>query len=251
MELTLTDLYKGKSTTIKNKNYFSTENYIKPFVDSMSSFTDNFKIKAILPPQITTDAGTADVTYNKVWIQAILPDEYAIDEHNEVISLIYALDVRKPLAKVYRGYLNSACLNLTVFNPKWITVQELQPETAIKFSIKELMEMESDFEKTLIMLKSTFLDRSTIVDKLGFWVDTCLKNQETNKVHSVKLSPDIAIEAYKNVFLDKSSEQFIPMDKGVSYFDMYNAFTRIITEDSKDIINKFEKTILINKLFCI
>ena len=45
------------------------------------------------------------------------------------------------------------------------------------------------------------------------------------------------------MFMDESYKQ-----KEISKFDMYNAFTSQITEDKKDIINKFEKTLIVNKL---
>ena len=40
-----------------------------------------------------------DVTYNRVWIQAVLPDEYCFENHQEVIGMVYGLDVRKPIYK--------------------------------------------------------------------------------------------------------------------------------------------------------
>ena len=53
MEVTLDELLRGKATIIKNKEYFSTEQYITPFLERMSKFTNDFKIQVKLPDQYT------------------------------------------------------------------------------------------------------------------------------------------------------------------------------------------------------
>ena len=46
-------LLKGKETAIKKKQYLSTREYIEPFIDQLSKFTDNFICQAKLPDQVT------------------------------------------------------------------------------------------------------------------------------------------------------------------------------------------------------
>lgn len=72
---------------------------------------------------MTFGPDSTGITYNRVWIQAVLPPTHTIDGHDEVIGFLYGIDVKKPVVKIYRGYLNQACTNLTVFNPYWINVQ--------------------------------------------------------------------------------------------------------------------------------
>ena len=86
MELTLEEVLKGKATRIKNNEFFPTAAYVEPFIEKMSKFTSDFRIQAILPDQITkTDNGGIDyddITYNRVWIQAVMPKEYSFDNHD-------------------------------------------------------------------------------------------------------------------------------------------------------------------------
>ena len=86
MELTLEQVLGGKSTKIKNKEYFPTAAYVEPFIERLSKYTNNFVCKAVLPNQITMtkdgDINLEDQTWNRVWIQAILPDNYPIPNHN-------------------------------------------------------------------------------------------------------------------------------------------------------------------------
>jgi hypothetical protein len=247
VEITMPELLQGKATVIKTKDYLSTKEYVEPFIDEMSKITSRFKITIKLPDQMTMGA-THDITYNRVLIEAILPSDHSIDKHDEVIGFLYGLDVRKPVAKIYRGYLNQACTNLTVFNPKWIEVQEIKPKESIKMVAKQLLESGSDFEQKIKLLKNTFVDPTTLDARLGKWVRMTLEDSYYNGIQNVRMSPNLPIEAYKSLYVDTASEYYVPPTKQASMFEVYNAFTQVITDDDKDFINKFEKTMMVNKL---
>ena len=66
MEITKELLFEGKSTIIKNKNYFSTKEYVEPFFDEMSKFTDDFIIRVQTPNQMTLSGDNKDITFNRV-----------------------------------------------------------------------------------------------------------------------------------------------------------------------------------------
>ena len=138
MELNVEQLLQGKATRIKDKEFYTTKAYVEPFLDRMSKYTDEFIINVKPADQISlTPSGEVnfeDIVYNRVWIQAVLPNEYAYDNHKRVMSMLYALDTRKPVVKMYTGALNMACLNLCVFNPDALDVAELEPQCAINFS---------------------------------------------------------------------------------------------------------------------
>ena len=144
MELTIEQLLQGKATIIKGNEFFTTKAYAEPFLDRMSKYTDEFIINVKPADQISLtkeqEVNFEDIVYNRVWIQAVLPDEYAYENHKRVMSMLYALDTRKPVVKMYTGALNMACLNLCVFNPDALNTAELEPQTAINFStIQTLM----------------------------------------------------------------------------------------------------------------
>jgi hypothetical protein len=66
----------------------------------------------------------------------------------------------------------------------------------------------------------------------------------------VKFSVDNAIQAYKSLFMKEDSDYYQTMDE-VNMFDVYNAFTKQITngvERGRDIINSFEKTLLLRQI---
>ena len=248
-ELTLQEILKGKATIIKNKEFYPTKTYVEPFLERMSAFTKDFRVQAKLPDQITKNSQETDMTYNRILIQAVLPEKYCIDKHDEVIGLVYGIDVRKPVVKLYRGYLNQACTNLCVFNPQWINVQDMTPGEPIDYSpIKNLMENTSEFANVLASMKATFLNRDDRKNYLGEWVDYALRESQDYGFGKVKIAVSTPIDAYKQLFIDSDSEYYIPQGYDPTLFDVYNAFTQLITDDDKDLMNKFEKTMIINRL---
>ena len=249
MNITIEELLRGKSTVIKGKEFFPTKQYVEPFLEKMSKFTNDFDVSVVLPSQMTLSKESTDTTYNRVLIQAIMPEDQCIDNHDETIGLLYGIDVRKPIVSLYRGYLNRACTNLTVFNPIWIRTNELAPETPINFTpLKELMELTSDFKIKLETMKSVTLDRDSKETHVGTWIDNVLRQDIDTGFGKVKISTAHVISAYKKLFLDQESEYFVPQGVDPTLFNVYEAFTQIITDDKKDIMSKPYKTLLLSNI---
>lgn len=256
MDITLEQLLSGKPTKIKEKAYYPTEAYVEPFLERMSKFTSDFRVQVKLPDQITRtvsgEINTDDITYNRVLIEAVMPEEYAWDNHDEVIGFLYGLDVRKPIVKMYRGGLNRACTNLCVFDPSFINIQELEPEKAINYKpITNLMEQTSDLKMWLNNLHEMTWERTVpaIESNLGKWMRNAISQSCDMGYGKVKLGTKEVIDAYKSLFVDIKSEYFIKEDADVDMFTVYNAFTELISNDGgKDIINKAEKTLLLRNI---
>lgn len=79
--ITIEELLKGNATLIKNKEYFSTKVYIEPFLEKMSKFTDDFRIEVRKADQLSTQNNKEDIIYNRVLVQAVLPEKYNVDNH--------------------------------------------------------------------------------------------------------------------------------------------------------------------------
>lgn len=255
MELTVEQLLQGKATKIKEKEFFTTEAYVKPFFDRMSKYTEEFIINVKPADQISlTPSGEVnfdDIVYNRVWIQAVLPDDYAYENHKRVMSMIYALDTRKPVVKMYTGALNMACLNLCVFNPDALNVAELEPTTAINFSpVQTLMGMTDTIKVTLEKVSKMTFNRTEIYEDLGLWIDRSITAKYNSGFGTVKIAESAPVNVYKSLFYDEDSKYYVQGDE-VDGFTVYNAFTDLITQDKKDLVNKFEKTLLVKDIMGI
>ena len=255
MELTVEQLLQGKATKIKEKEFFTTKAYIEPFFERMSKYTEEFIINVKPADQISLtpngEVNFDDIVYNRVWIQAVLPDEYAYENHKRVMSMLYALDTRKPVVKIYTGALNMACLNLCVFNPDALNVAELEPTTAINYSpINLLMGMNDTIQSTLEKLDKMTFNRNEIYEDLGLWIDRCITSKFNSGFGTVKITESAPINVYKDLFYNEDSNYYTKGEE-VDGFTVYNAFTDLITQDKKDLVNKFEKTLLIKEIMDI
>lgn len=256
MELTLEQLVAGKPTRIKNKEFYSTEQYVMPFIERMSKYTDDFIIQAKPADQISLtpngDTNFEDIIYNRVNIEAVLPDEYCYEGHKQVVGFVYALDTRKPVVKKYAGAIRTACLNLAVFNPSALDVAELEPESAIDYSfLDRCMDMNNDIAEKLTRLSSMSISRQQMYMELGVQIDRCINFKFHNDFGTVKLTESLPIEVYKNLFYNDKSGYFTE-DNQVSGFNVYQAYTDIICNGkSKDLVNRFEKTLLVGRILGI
>jgi hypothetical protein len=252
MELSIDQLLEGKATVIKDKEYFSAKDYITPFLERMSKFTNEFRAQAKLPNQMSLNSTSTDVIYNRVNVEAILPDEYEFEGHKRVVGFVYALDTRKPIVKQYVGAIRSACLNLCVFNPEALSVQELNPETAIDYSfLNNCLSITDTINSTLKKLSKKIYTKEECYESIGEWVDKCINTKYMSVGGSVKLAETMPVDVYKNLFYNKKSDYYT--ENGVvNGFDIYNSFTDIICNGTRsDLVNRFEKTYLVSKVLDI
>lgn len=252
MQITLDTLLKGSATLIKSKEYLSTSDYVQPFMDAMAAYTKEFYVRVKLADQLALNSDdNTNVIYNRVLIEAVLPIEHVIDGHQEVIGFVYGLDIRKPVAKLYRAYKNKENGSLVVFNSNWIIQEEIEPEKELSYPVEKLLSMTNDVPAILKKMKSETVEVDSQKSNLGHWVDFTLCKSLNNGIHSTKLSPNMSIDAYKMLYINEESPYFTPEAEVSTVHNIYNAFTQTITDDDKDIMNKFEKTLLINKLLNI
>jgi hypothetical protein len=253
MELTNDQLLQGKATRIKDREYFTTEQYVTPFLERMSKFTNEFIIQAKPADQISLtpngDVNFEDIIYNRVNIEAVLPNEYCYEGHKQVVGFVYALDTRKPVVKEYMGGLRTACLNLCTFNPAALSVQELQPEHAIDYNfLNYCMELVDNMGVKLRQLADMEFTHENMYEELGMQIDRCINFKFHNDFGTVKLPESLPIEVYKNLFYNEKSPYF-SKEGIVSGFDVYQAYTDIICNGkSKDLVNRFEKTLLVSSI---
>lgn len=256
MELTIDQLLQGKATRIKDKEYFSTEAYVVPFLERMSKFTNEFIIQAKPADQISLtpngDVNFEDIIYNRVNIEAVLPNEYCYEGHKQVVGFVYALDTRKPVVKEYMGGLRTACLNLCTFNPTALSVQELAPEKAIDYNfLNHCLELVDNMGLKLKQLANMEFTHEDMYNELGMQIDRCINYKFHNDFGTVKLPESLPIEVYKNLFYNEKSPYF-SKEGIVSGFDVYQAYTDIICNGkSKDLVNRFEKTLLVSQILGI
>lgn len=251
MELELNDLLNGKSTKIKSKEFLPTRAYVEPFLEKFKDIQVKFTCHAELPKQITIDDNNNnDITYNRVWVEAIMPDEYTIDNHYKSFGMVYGLDTRVPQCKFYLSSINSACTNMMVFNPTWMKIQNMESNKPLDFDLLDSIINTNYKVHDYIVALQNLLFTNTLENKenlVGSWCDRCIDMDYKIGKSKVSLSPSTAIKVYKSLFKDDKSDYYVGLDD-TNYFKIYNAWTYMISNQDPDIINKFEKTYLVSKI---
>ena len=258
MEIALNELLAGKATRIRGKEYFSTAAYVEPFLERIQRLTNEISVQCQLPSQITYtgdgNLNTEDITYNRVLIEAKLPDEYKFndDPHRPVIGMVYGIDVRKPVVKFFKGMERMSCTNLCVFSPELLSCQELVSETAIDYKpLERIIQQTDDTAAILKTLISTEFECSdyNINESLGKWIRNCINYSYDNHFGKTKLACSTPIDAYKLLYEKEDSDYFIGNTSSTSMYNIYNAFTQVLTNNmSKDFNSIFEKTLLISDI---
>lgn len=252
MELELNELLRGRATTIKNKEYFPTAAYVEPFLERMQKYTNDFRVQVKLPDQLALEEDNPINIYNRVVVQAVLPEELVVENHSQVVGMVYGLDVRKPVVKFYSGALDRVCTNLCVFSPDQLACAALEPETAVNY--KPVNNIMDSIEKTIEFinkLKNTPFDCSykNTSEKLGDWIKRCTECPSyDNGFGKVKIARTVPVEAYDLLFTNKESRYFVttPM---TDMYNVYGAFTQIFTDGMKrDLMNVCEKTLLVKQI---
>ena len=262
MDLTIEQLLRGKSTKIKDKEFLPTEGYVTPFFERMNKIPGTtFRCHAELPKQITITTteelnSIEDITYNRVWIEAILPESYIEDNHSRVAGMVYGIDTRVPIVKFYTGGENRACTNLMVFDPTDLQVQTLEPKKAINFgSLDYILNKTSTMSAFLHTLHSIEFDCSidNIHKSLGYWLDNSIELCYNTGMSKASIAASTVISAYKSLFKSTKSPYYVDIEKkpSVDMFTVYNAFTDILTHKDKDICNKADKCLLIKDILGI
>jgi len=260
-EIQLNELLAGRATRIKNRDYFQTAAYVEPFLDRVQKISKEIRVQVQLPTQITYtangDINTEDITYNRVLIEAILPDEYKFndDPHRAVLGMVYGIDVRKPVVKFFKGQERMSCTNLCVFSPQLLSCQDLEPETQIDFKpLERIIEQTDDTATWLKKLIETEFDCSehNVNESLGRWIRNCINYSFNNHYQPVKIACSTPIDAYKSLFEKEDDDYYVGLNGNTSMYQIYNAFTQVLTDGmKKDPFNIFEKTLLVKDILDI
>jgi hypothetical protein len=243
----LKQVLSGKSTIIKNKQYLSAKDYIQPFLDRLDPLGVTYMCQVKQADQLSVTDSTPDIIYNRVHIQAVFPESND-NGCKKVIGFVYGIDVKIPVAKFYTANVDGKG-NLLAFDTNGLIVQKLEDATPIDYSpISTLLNWTDNSTVMIKQLKNTYIDRDRLIKFLGEWVDLTIDQCVVNDGGKVKLATSLPVDVYKSILKDKDSDYYITETNAISFYDIYTTFLGKIKEDDKDIVNRYEKTLLVDKI---
>jgi hypothetical protein len=249
MRETLQNIYLGPATTIKNKTYFSTRQYVEPFINAISDFASRHICEVKVADQLEGNGSRA--IYNRVLVISVCNDEYDFivngRSFHRTICMSYSLDTKKPLCKFYTGVVDPD-LNFYAFGDDCMHIQEIEPENAIDYSFVQAVFQNGLRDNCQQMLEQLVtVPVSNSPDTLGHWVDFAIKKEYYNEAGKVRMAVTLPVEVYKTVTMDQDSEFYFDGEE-IPMFNVLQSFSYFINNDDKDLNNRYEKIQLVNKL---
>lgn len=245
-DLLIEDIISSKVYVKPNSSisFGTPKEYFEPFIEPMlkSSVDAKFRVKVADPVINAEDSGAYNIAYPRIMVEADLGEMIA--GFKSTIGMILALDLQKPIVKVYSGYNVSSCLNLTIFNADKIFQQEILGDyqrvyaRATEYFNKKADEL-IEFKETLSKLQTTFLNEVQLNQLIGKMIRESAK---------LRLGTTPILQATK--MLDDNSSQYYVRPDGkftCSKFNVYNSVTQAIT-NSNDIVDRANKTINVANL---
>lgn len=249
--MNLTDVLNSKVFVKEDGaiNFQAPHQYLDPFIEIVGDKAVEWRVKVANPVINAEESGEKNIAYPRVAIEADLgvssvqdgtPDYFA-----GTIGLLYALDIQKPLMKVYTGLNVRSCMNLTIFNAEHVFQQELlgnYREVYAKANtyMKTIEKREKEYQKVYNDLKVE-LDENGLNELIGHLIRKGSKSKLGIQpiTGAVKLleSPGTPYSVYG------------PDNKfHCTRWQVFNSITQVLA-NSKDFTDVPTKTIQLAKLF--
>lgn len=215
---------------------------VDPFLDIMK-YSDSDELTITTQNEVVNENEdkSENIAYPRFGVQIsrkVVDEDLGIDYDN-VSGMIVALDVNKPIVKVYTGFNAKACLNLCIFNASDTYSQDVLQdfanmwEVANKYYNRE-QEKLNELTKAHEQLHNVHLRTPEVNELLGRLLRQGRTVIGTNPI----------VNASR--LLDDNKSMYHYKDETTLY-NVYQSITQGIT-DSKEIIAKPDKTVAVAKL---
>ena len=225
MSLNLNDLMQYKAAKLSNGflTLPSPEEVLAPAMDKLNPYTNKFSVHVQEPVRQATDEDLEYKIADRVLVEAVIePDVYRYnnDNYSMVIGMLWAHDVKNPFMKMYLGYENSACLNLSVFNPLDIVQRN--------FATTDFHLIYESIDKFLSIMQSRKQEMNLAMDfLLGETLSGASFAQEVGKV-ALKAHNTPAMKSHFSAMVQNlitPSSKYFNKDGEYTRYAMYQAMT--------------------------
>lgn len=248
MELQLAEVLESK-VYIQDKSqitFGSPKSYIEPFLDIIEKANLKVNYRVSVSERTANreaESEKINAAYGRVCIEAKLPEQYTVKNHDSVIGMVYALDTQKPTIRVYSGENAWACTNLAIFGARYIHQVDLMGgassiyDKSLEF-VEGIAEQLARFQRIYEYMNDTILVEDQIDKEFGRILRAANKNKfiGTNPV----------LSALKD--LEDPKSKYAIKEGRTTQWNMYSALTQYVT-DKVDILEKSSKTVLLSNLF--
>lgn len=244
---TLEDVLKSK-VYVNEKggvNFHSPRQYIEPFLNKFKNISGaQYDVKVSGSVMNKEEDETVNIAYSRIGVKVTLPEQYRSNEHNSVIGMVYALDVTKPIMKVFSGEDADFCTNLAIFGAQYFHSVEILAGTANIYEraglyLEGVEKQLAEFQKVYERLNDTMYKGEDEINRI---MGHILRKSYENKY----IGTNCVLSALKD--LENNKSRYAIKDNETSAWNIYSAMTQYVT-DKVDIAEKPVKTVMISNLF--
>jgi len=244
-DLTVEQLLEGKAIQRGNVTFPRASEIVLPFISKLQPYTREWKVKVSQPMVQTVEEEhhgdftevAVDNGFHRVLLQAVLNDEYQLvsnpeDSYSKVIGMVYALDVVKPIIKVYSGGLRDACINLSIFSRNAVQYRHFADEDfshiydTIPGYLEAIDTERVEFASKIQYLTGDMLEGQQLYTELGKLAVKCV-----GKTNSMTTHFNAAIKLlFNNSDYGGIKNLYYQRDGRHTRYNIWNALTANITE---------------------
>lgn len=234
----LEEIMKSEKYVTLGATYREPSYYISLFSNCISNGT--ITAEARNPVVVTGVMDDEHIAYPRYKVEARTNDlEIEGKSYSHVVGMLVALDLQKPMIKVYSGFNTSACLNLSIFNAEDIYEEGVLSSTQRVFDIVKSFSDNADeridnYSRIIETLERRKVHRESVSHILGCMLMDSFKNK--NGI------PTSAIVGASKYFNDRKSIYYF--EEKTNAMNIIGALTQPLT-DSPDIFTKPSKTLSI------
>ena len=249
--MNLTDVLSSKVFVKEDGaiNFQTPKTYLEPFIDVVGDKAQEWRIKTANQVVNAEESGEKNIAYPRIAIEADLGISQVQNGlpnfFSGTVGMLYALDMQKPIVKVYTGLNVRSCLNLTIFNAEHVFQQELLGNYREVYSrassyMKSIEKREKEYQKIYNDLKVE-LNEEGLNELIGYLVRRGSKDKIglTPITGAVKL-----LEAPGTNYSIYDADNKFHCTK----WNVFNSITQVLS-GNKDFTDVPTKTISLAKLF--
>lgn len=224
-------------------SFGSPRQYIEPFLEKFVNLGVNFRVDVSDRVANKETSGATNEAFGRVLIEAKFPTQFCANEHDSVIGMVYALDLQKPVIKIYSGQNAWACTNLAIFGGRYIHQVEILSgyqsvyDKGLEY-VEGLTQQLARFQQLYQRMNDTVYEGDDINRIVGY----LLRQGYANK----QIGTTPVLSALKD--LEEPKSRYAIRENKTSQWNLYSALTQYCT-DRVDILEKASKTVQISNLF--
>lgn len=223
-------------------NFNSPRAYLEPFLEELQKANADFTVKASGAVRNANDEDkTINTAFGRISVQGKIPG-FNYSGSEGTIGIVYALDLQKPLVKVFSGQEVSTCTNMCIWGAEHVYQFDIMGSGMDKaYSMaREYVEKKAEAVELHKKYSEQLLEKRWSIPEVEAMLGRLL-----HESMSERLGTSAVIAATRDLFDQKSKYAIIGEE--TSGWNVYNAMTDYLSH-KQDIIDMPTKTLLLSKM---